>query len=390
MTERKTPRASLSPRRSEGPVATALPARAKQAAPRAPGDSDECIDADIAQRLLTWFDRHGRHDLPWQHPRTPYRVWLSEIMLQQTQVSVVIGYFDRFIQALPDLPALARAPQDTVLALWSGLGYYARARNLHAAAKQCVEHHGGDLPRDLDALIALPGIGRSTAGAILSQAWNDRAPILDGNVKRVLCRVFGIDGWPGLPAVEKRLWSIAERLLPQTRLADWTQAQMDFGATLCTRANPACAICPLQDLCVARREGRIAELPTPKPGKALPQREAQMLILENADGRVLLLRCPPTGVWASLWSLPQHEDLEASRLWFEHHLDGDFASAHVLPALEHGFSHYRLRIHPRLVAVNGLRAAAGDNADLRWANRAELNAIGLPAPVRKLLQEEIK
>jgi A/G-specific adenine glycosylase len=300
---------------------------------------------------------------------------------------VVVGYFGRFVDALPDLPALAHAPQDTVLALWSGLGYYARARNLHAAAKRCVEQHDGDLPRDLDAMVALPGIGRSTAGAILSQAWNDPAPILDGNVKRVLCRVFGIEGWPGLPAVEKRLWAIAERLLPQTRLADWTQAQMDFGATLCTRANPACAICPLQDVCVARREGRIAELPAPKPGKTLPRREAQMLIVEDAAGRVLLHRRPPTGVWASLWSLPQHEDPDASQAWFERHLDGDFASACALPALDHGFSHYRLRIHPRLIAVNGLRPTVGDTTELRWASRAELDAIGLPAPVRKLLQE---
>ena len=180
------------------------------------------VDGEIAARLLAWFDRHGRMDLPWQHPRTPYRVWLSEIMLQQTQVSVVTGYFNRFVSALPDLPALARAPQDEVLALWSGLGYYARARNLHAAAKLCMERHGGDLPRDLDALVALPGIGRSTAGAILTQAWGDAAPILDGNVKRVLCRLFGIDGWPGTPAVEKKLWSIAGSLLPGARLADWT------------------------------------------------------------------------------------------------------------------------------------------------------------------------
>ena len=343
--------------------------------------------SDIAPRLLAWFDRHGRHDLPWQHPRTPYRVWLSEIMLQQTQVSVVVGYFDRFVGALPDLPALASAPQDEVLALWSGLGYYARARNLHAAAKRCVEVHDGALPRDLDALVGLPGIGRSTAGAILSQAWGDPAPILDGNVKRVLCRLFGIDGWPGQPAVEKRLWAIAEGLLPSTRLADWTQAQMDFGATLCTRANPACAICPLQDVCVARREGRIAELPAAKPGKPLPQRETRMLIVEDADGRVLLQRRPPTGVWAALWSLPQHEDLDDARAWFERHVDGDFTTARALPAREHGFSHYRLRIHPHRIPVNGLRATVGDNADLRWASRPDLDAIGLPAPVRKLLQE---
>ena len=348
----------------------------------------QAIEREYAARLLDWHDAHGRHDLPWQHPRTPYRVWLSEIMLQQTQVSVVMGYFERFVAALPELPSLARAPQDEVLALWSGLGYYARARNLHAAARLCMERHGGDLPRDLAALLALPGIGRSTAGAILSQAWGDPAPILDGNVKRVLCRLFGIDGWPGTPAVEKKLWSIAGSLLPGARLADWTQAQMDFGATLCTRANPACAICPLQDACTARREGRIAELPAAKPGKPLPQRETQMLIAQDPEGRVLLWRRPPTGIWASLRSLPQHEGVDEAQAWFQRHLDGDFAGARALPALDHGFTHFRLRIHPRLIAVNGPRAAIGDNADLRWANRAELAAIGLPAPVRKLLQEQ--
>ena len=345
-------------------------------------------DGEIAARLLAWFDGHGRADLPWQHPRTPYRVWLSEIMLQQTQVSVVTGYFNRFVSALPDLPALARASQDEVLGLWSGLGYYARARNLHATAKLCVERHGGDLPRDPDALVALPGIGRSTAGAILSQAWGDAAPILDGNVKRVLCRLFGINGWPGTPSVEKQLWSIAASLLPDARLADWTQAQMDFGATLCTRANPACANCPLQDVCVARSEGRIAELPTAKPGKPLPQRETRMLIALDPDGRVLLRRRPPTGIWASLWSLPQHDDIEAAQAWFQRHLDGDLASARALPALDHGFTHFRLRIHPQVITVNGMHAAIGDNPDLRWASRAELAAIGLPAPVRKLLQEQ--
>ena len=342
-------------------------------------------EADHAARLLAWFDRHGRHDLPWQHPRTPYRVWLSEIMLQQTQVAVVIPYFERFIAALPDLPSLAHATQDEVLALWSGLGYYARARNLHAAAKRCVELHDGELPRDLDALVALPGIGRSTAGAILSQAWGDPAPILDGNVKRVLSRMFGIQGWPGTPAIEKRLWAIAESLLPDVRLADYTQAQMDFGATLCTRADPACAICPLQDACVALREGRVAELPSPKPGKALPERIVHMLILEAGE-RVLLQRRPPTGVWASLWSLPEHADIAAARYWFERHVDGDFATARSGEVIAHGFSHYRLHIHPHRIADVRPRAAVGDNDDLRWTTRAELQGIGLPAPVRRLLE----
>ena len=310
------------------------------------------IETELAPRLLAWFDRHGRHDLPWQHPRTPYRVWLSEIMLQQTQVSVVIPYFQRFIDALPDLPSLAHAPQDDVLALWSGLGYYARARNLHAAAKRCVELHDGDLPRDLDALIALPGIGRSTAGAILSQAWGDAAPILDGNVKRVLCRLSGIDGWPGLPKVEKQLWGIAETLLPAARLADYTQAQMDFGATLCTRSDPACAICPLQEHCIALREGRVGELPSPKPGKPLPE----------------------------------HADLVAARTWFDARAHGDFDAAQAGDPIAHGFSHYRLRIHPHRLKGVRPRHAVGDNDDLRWATRAELAGIGLPAPVRRLLQ----
>ena len=345
------------------------------------------IQRDFAPRLLAWFDRHGRHDLPWQHPRTPYRVWLSEIMLQQTQVSVVIPYFQRFIDALPDLPSLARASQDEVLALWSGLGYYARARNLHAAARRCMELHDGDLPRDLDALVALPGIGRSTAGAVLSQAWGDAAPILDGNVKRVLCRLFAIEGWPGTPAVEKTLWRIAETLLPEARLADYTQAQMDFGATLCTRADPACAICPLQDGCLALREGRVAELPSPKPGKSLPQRVAHMLVIEDAEQRVLLQRRPPTGVWACLWSLPEHADIADARHWFARHAEDDFERLQAGAPVMHGFSHYRLQILPHRISGVRARTAIGDNGDLRWASRAELAGIGLPAPVRRLLKE---
>ena len=340
----------------------------------------------FAPRLLAWFDRHGRHDLPWQHPRTPYRVWLSEIMLQQTQVAVVVPYFERFIKALPDLPALAAASPDDVLALWSGLGYYARARNLHRAAQVCVERHGGELPRNLESLLVLPGIGRSTAGAILSQAWGDRAPILDGNVKRVLCRMHGIEGWPGIPAIEKRLWAIAEGLLPDARLADYTQAQMDFGATLCTRADPACAICPVQDGCSALREGRTAELPTPKPGKPLPERSTHMLLIEDASNRVLLQRRPPTGVWALLWSLPEHADIAEARRWFDGHVRGDFDSGVNQAAIAHGFSHYRLHIHPLRIAAALPRDAIGDNPDLRWASRAELATIGLPAPVRRLLE----
>ncbi|WP_440985875.1 A/G-specific adenine glycosylase [Xanthomonas sontii] len=340
-------------------------------------------------RLLAWFDHHGRHDLPWQHPRSPYRVWLSEIMLQQTQVAVVIPYFLRFLQHFPTLPDLAAADNDAVMAQWAGLGYYARARNLHAAAKRCVELHGGELPRDFEALHALPGIGRSTAGAILSQAWNDRFPILDGNVKRVLTRYHGIAGYPGLPAVEKPLWALAHdhvAAVPDGRMADYTQAQMDFGATLCTRANPACVLCPLQNDCVARRDGLVEALPTPKPGKTLPEREALALLLENAAGELLLQRRPPTGIWASLWTLPQAETDSELRAWFDREISGrDFDAAEPMAPIVHTFSHYRLHLQPLRLRKVALRDAVRDNGDLRWVARADLSTLGLPAPIRKLL-----
>ncbi|KGM55999.1 DNA glycosylase [Lysobacter daejeonensis GH1-9] len=339
----------------------------------------------FATRLLAWFDVSGRHDLPWQHPRTPYRVWLSEIMLQQTQVKTAAPYFERFVAALPTLPALAAAPLDDVLALWSGLGYYARARNLHAAAQRCVELHDGELPRDIGALTALPGIGRSTAAAILSQAWGDRHAILDGNVKRVLSRYHGVDGWPGQPAVEKQLWAFAGSHLPDDRMADYTQAQMDLGATLCSRSDPACVLCPLQDECVARREGRTAELPTPKPGKPLPQRYAQVLWLEDADGRILLQRRPPTGIWASLWTLPQAEDATGAHAWFSGHVEGDLGRGDILAPIAHAFSHYKLELQPLRVRPVALRARMGDNGDLRWVARGELESLGIPAPIRRLL-----
>ena len=341
---------------------------------------------DFAGRLLAWFDANGRHDLPWQHPRTPYRVWLSEVMLQQTQVRVVIPYFERFVAALPEIRALADASVDEVFALWSGLGYYARARNLHAAARLCVAQHDGELPRDFDALLALPGIGRSTAGAILSQAWGERFAILDGNVKRVLCRVHGIPGWPGAPPVEKRLWAIAEAHLPHARLADYTQAQMDFGATLCTRADPACVLCPLRADCVALRDDLVRELPTPKPGKPLPERHALVLLLRDADDRVLLQRRGPAGVWAGLWSLPEAGDHAAARNWFEANIAGDYDAANPLAAIDHGFTHYRLAMQPLEWREVASRDGVRDNADLRWTARAELASLGIPAPVRKLLE----
>lgn len=354
--------------------------------PRQPhASADNPQQDDFIARLLHWFDDHGRHDLPWQHPRSPYRVWLSEIMLQQTQVTTVIPYFLRFLQHFPTLPDLAAASNDAVMAQWAGLGYYARARNLHAAAKRCVELHGGDLPRDFDALHALPGIGRSTAGAILSQAWNDPFAILDGNVKRVLSRYHGIDGFPGLPVIEKQLWAIAEAhvaKVPAGRMADYTQAQMDLGASVCSRAKPACVICPLQDTCVARREGRTAELPTPKPSKTLPEREAVALLLRDAQQRVLLQKRPDTGIWAQLWTLPQAEAGSDLQDWFDAHVDGSLEDAEELPVLQHTFSHYRLHLQILSRKVRGLRV---EEPTLRWVANDELPALGLPAPIRKLL-----
>jgi len=354
--------------------------------PRQRPASDTPAQDAFVGRLLPWFDGHGRHDLPWQHPRTPYRVWLSEIMLQQTQVATVIPYFLKFLTVFPTLPDLAAASNDAVMAQWAGLGYYARARNLHAAAQRCVELHGGDLPRDVDALHALPGIGRSTAGAILSQAWNDRFAILDGNVKRVLTRYHGIEGFPGLPAVEKVLWALAQdhvEHVPDRRLADYTQAQMDLGATICTRSRPACAICPLQDDCVARREGRTDQLPTPKPSKVLPEREAVALLLRDAQGRVLLQKRPDTGIWAQLWTLPQADSGSALQDWFDVHVLGSLEDAEELPVLLHTFSHYRLHLQILARRVDGLRQAP---PGLRWVSAQELPALGLPAPIRKLLE----
>jgi len=342
------------------------------------------LPALFAARLLDWFDRHGRHDLPWQHPRSAYRAWIAEIMLQQTQVATVIPYFQRFVQAFPDLPALAAAGDDEVLAHWSGLGYYSRARNLHAAARRCVEQHGGALPQDIEAIAALPGIGRSTAAAILAQAHGQRHAILDGNVKRVLCRLFAVEGWPGSAAVEKRLWPLAEALLPDDRLADYTQAIMDFGAGQCRRSRPDCAACPFREDCLARQRDRVGELPSPRPGKRLPERTCVMLMLRDPRGRLLLQRRPPVGIWGGLWSLPQFDDAAAARAWTDP-LGADPASWSALPEVAHVFSHFRLRITPLRASIDAVDARVADNPDSRWLAKPALAALGLPAPVRRML-----
>jgi A/G-specific adenine glycosylase len=337
----------------------------------------------FATELLRWYDHHGRKDLPWQHPRDAYRVWLSEIMLQQTQVVTVIGYFERFVQRLPTLVSLAEADEDTVLALWSGLGYYRRARFLHRAAQLCVEQHDGQLPRDLDQLLALPGIGRSTAGAILAQAYGLRFPILDGNVKRVLTRYHGVAGHPGESAVEKRLWVFADEHTPATRTADFTQAIMDLGATVCVRSKPLCPLCPQAARCVALRDGLTASLPTAKPGKKIPTRALSMLLLRDARGRILLEKRGAQGVWSGLWSLPEADDPTlavsvAARI-------ARVGDADPLPAFTHVFSHYRLDVSPILFDHAAPLITVADRPDRRWCGRDEIAALGLPAPVRTLL-----
>jgi A/G-specific adenine glycosylase len=342
---------------------------------------------DFARRLLRWYDRHGRHDLPWQHPRTAYRVWVSEVMLQQTQVATVIPYFEKFVAALPDVRALADAPVDRVLALWSGLGYYRRAHYLHAAARRCVAEYDGALPRDFDALASLPGIGRSTSGAILALAHDQRHAILDGNVKRVLTRFHGIRGWPGGRVVENTLWTHAEAHTPSTRIADYTQAIMDLGATLCTRAHPCCTECPQAHACIARRDGLAATIPAPRPAFVMPERRIVFVVLHDHRGRLLLRRRPAEGVWPGLWSLPEAADATAARALASHLAELDGAAVDTLPEIRHTFTHFRLRASP--LEWRGVRTHPGvaDDPESRWCSSSEIADLGIPAPVRKVLTD---
>ncbi|MCE8022340.1 A/G-specific adenine glycosylase [Halomonas sp. MCCC 1A11036] len=338
--------------------------------------------ATFQHRLLAWFDHAGRHDLPWQRERTPYRVWVSEIMLQQTQVTTVIPYFERFMAHFPTLAALAAASQDEVLHLWTGLGYYARGRNLHKAARQVMEKHGGELPvESLEALAELPGIGRSTAGAIIAQSTGRRAVILDGNVKRSLSRLHAVEGWPGRPAVERRLWALAEHFTPEARVADYTQAMMDLGATLCRRGMPECGRCPFADVCVAHARGEQRRFPESKPKKVLPTRATLMLVLQDAEGRVLLEQRPASGLWGGLWGLPQFDDLAELRAWLDVHAPGA-ALDPAWPAFSHTFSHFRLEITPQPARIDGL----GSVGEARcWYDPGSPERIGLAAPVKSLL-----
>ena len=341
--------------------------------------------SEFAPLLIKWQRQHGRHDLPWQNTSDPYRIWLSEIMLQQTQVATVIPYYRRFLARFPDVIALAAAPAQEVMGLWSGLGYYARARNLYRAAGVIVEQHGGRFPGTAATIAELPGIGRSTAAAIAVFAFGERGTILDGNVKRVLARCFGIAGYPGEKKIETRLWALAERLVPRSEVETYTQALMDLGAAVCTRTNPRCMHCPARDLCVAHRERRIGELPTPRPRRELPTRSVRVLILREGS-RVLLEKRPPTGIWGGLLGLPALPESEADALSYaERNFGCVLGSVEALTTLEHGFTHFRLLIKPMLCQVVG-HAQVLQQDSYVWLDDAELDRAALPAPLRRLLQ----
>jgi A/G-specific adenine glycosylase len=343
--------------------------------------------ADFSAALLTWFDVHGRHDLPWQQSRNAYRVWISEVMLQQTQVTTVIPYFQRFMQTFPTLSRLASAPIDEVLHLWSGLGYYARAHNLHRAAQHMMQHHAGEFPRDFAAVTALPGIGRSTAGAILAQAMDQHFPILDGNVKRVLTRYHAIAGWPGQKAVENQLWDYAARYTPSQRVADYTQAIMDLGATLCTRTAPKCIACPLQRSCTAHAQAQVSAFPQRKPRKTLPVRHTRMLLLSHDHVHLLLQHRPPVGIWGGLWSFPECPAEQDLHHWCQQQLQITIQSTLRLPTLRHTFSHFHLDIEPIHARVADHASGVMDSDQLIWYNTQQPDARGLPAPVQTLLTQ---
>jgi A/G-specific adenine glycosylase len=355
-----------------------------------PASTRESMVTGFAPTLVAWQREHGRHDLPWQNTRDAYRVWLSEIMLQQTQVSTVIPYYARFLERFPTVAALAAAPIDDVMSLWAGLGYYSRARNLHRCAQAVIEQHGGEFPASAERLAELPGIGRSTAAAIAAFSFGVRETILDGNVKRVLARVFGIEGFPGEKKIENAMWLLAESLLPpdgDAGMDAYTQGLMDLGATLCTRGRPDCARCPFAGHCVANATGRQRELPAARPRKAVPVRHTLMLVMRRGT-QVWLERRPPSGIWGGLWSLPEGEDTATlARIAERIGIHDSAVELQPLTPLSHTFTHFRLEIEPLLLdlplAAKTLQLA---DAEAGWIALADLDSVGLPAPVKKLLQ----
>ena len=345
---------------------------------------------NFSSQLLAWYDLHGRKDLPWQQDPSPYHVWLSEIMLQQTQVSTVIPYYQRFTEQYGDLSSLANASIDDVLALWTGLGYYARARNLHKAANIIIEQHNGEMPKDLDDLISLPGIGRSTAGAIMTLAHHQCFAILDGNVKRVLTRYKRISGWPGNKKVENKLWLLAEELLPTQRIAHYIQAQMDLGATVCTRSKPKCNICPLQAGCQAFQHDIPQNYPESKPKKIIPSRKINWLILQDEDGKVLLQQRPNSGIWGGLWSFPEAESLDNITETCLNNFQTNIAAITAAPSFKHVFTHFKLQVYPQLISVKKSNGNISENNTATWYKISDALQLGLPAPVKSFLQSLAK
>ncbi len=338
--------------------------------------------------VVAWYQQHGRKDLPWQHDATPYRVWISEIMLQQTQVSTVIDYYARFIQALPNVQALAAASLDEVLHLWTGLGYYTRARNLHKTAQLISAEYNGEFPRSAETLVTLPGIGPSTAGAIASLSMGLRAPILDGNVKRVLARYSAEASYPGASQASKRLWQLSELLTPQQDVAQYTQAMMDLGATLCTRKQPNCQDCPVHSGCLAYQRNQQHLLPAPRPRKELPVRRVAMPILTNQDSAILLQQRPATGLWGGLWSLPELKDINAiAALLQEYQLNPQ--QQQRLEPLRHTFSHFHLDIEPWLIRVQSSPVPAIAENNWLWYNPLNPPRLGLAAPIKELIQRAL-
>lgn len=335
--------------------------------------------------VLDWFDRHGRKDLPWQQDINPYRVWLSEVMLQQTQVKTVIPYFQRFTHRYPTVADLAAADLDEVLHLWTGLGYYSRARNLHISAQTVVREYGGEFPRLVDQLQQLPGVGRSTAGAIAAIAHRQRAAILDGNVKRVLARFYAVEGWPGQSRVSQQLWQYAELNTPEQRVEDYTQAIMDLGATVCTRSKPDCDACPLHSSCLARQQNRITAYPGRKPRAVLPVKASRMLVIENEAGEILLHKRPPSGIWSGLWIFPELSSQIEPDFYCRESLGLEILAAQEWPQHRHSFSHYHLDIQPIYLRVEDDRERVMTDDRALWYNRAQPPAIGLAAPIKKIM-----
>ncbi|MDB4837565.1 A/G-specific adenine glycosylase [Marinomonas sp.] len=341
---------------------------------------------NFSPRILAWFDEHGRKNLPWQENKTPYRVWISEIMLQQTQVTTVIPYYHKFMASFPTVETLAAAEQDEVLAHWSGLGYYARARNMHKAAKMLVDELDSEFPATVEGVCELPGIGRSTAAAILSISRGVQSAILDGNVKRVLARFHAVPKWPGEKQTENAMWALAESYMPSERCGDYTQAIMDLGATLCTRSKPQCLICPVTEDCQAQKTSDPAQFPIKKPKKAAkPEKSIQLLVLRNQQDQLLLEKRPQTGIWGGLWSLPELSSDEAVVLHVEQRFGVSVSTVIPLSSFRHTFSHYHLDIAPSTVRV-GESDQVMEAGKYQWFDYQEALTLGLPAPVRSIFE----